>query len=479
MENKYKGLKIATVYGKGEDGCGVTRTSAELQLWAKKVGATVDVYFFMEKSFTRSGGHNVDFKYFCSNNAVGRKFVKIDNLSQTAEKINDNYDIVMFMNYPSNKHDNQYSRDFYYEFFEKIQKPIKAFYEHDIHKGQVDKTPYLVPMLINSDVVFHFDTDTWFSTTIDKMGFQKIGERLHKYTLWMDFDELDSFRLKYLNKKKKGLVSVTRWSSLKNIGRSIEIMAHIQKKEPDWDCKVYGVERSIGAKFDILDRPDVTYVNNGGGRDGDGEVDVHGPVTRDQGLEIVASHEFSSSFFSLPRIPENYGNRMEYTQIEIVGVGTIPVFDKHWAENNKLSDGRYYIDVPYSAIYTDGSNTEEIAEKLIEISNNPEEKQKYLETSYNLVMQEFNSDIVIPKAIDLIQSIGKNKNQMSVYDICKKFVNTEFAEEIQKIEDDGKLPVLGIGEFESMEVFYLDGAKQELVKRIKSKRINNNVKALF
>lgn len=468
-EKKYKGLKIANIAGKGADGCGVQRTTAEAMIWAEKNDCTVDYYAY-DKKFGRADGHNMEMKIF-----------NMKNIKETAKYINDNYDIVMFMNYPGNKHDHDYSKAFYYELFEKIQNPIKVFYEHDIHKGQIDKTSYLVPMLVNSDLVFHFDTDTWFSKTIDELEFKKIGDRLNKYTLWMNFDELDKWRNKYLNKKKPGIVSVTRWSSLKNIRRSIDIMAEAQKLRPKWDSHVHGVERSIGAKFDIIDYERAMYVNTNGRKENEeqGEVCVYGPVTRNEGLDLVSSHMFSSSFFSLPKAPQNYGNRMEYTQIEIVGVGTIPIFDKHWAENNSLNDGRRYIDVPYSAIYTDGTNTREVAENLIEISEDKDLKEKYLETSYNLVKNEFNADIVIPKAIDFILFKGKIKEQKSVYEICDEYVNHEFAEEIKKLEDNDKLPIFGIGEFKNVEIYCLNEHKQELVKKIKRPRKNRNVKSLF
>jgi glycosyltransferase involved in cell wall biosynthesis len=464
---KYKGVRIATVNGQGAEGCGVQRTSAELQLWAKKVGATVDFYSFDLKKYSRGAGHDMDIKLF-----------NMKNIKETAENLNDNYDLVMFMSYPHNKYPHEACKAFYYDFYEKITKPQKAFYMHEIHKGNIDKVTYLVPMIVNADVVFHFDTNTWFSTTVDSLGFQKIGDRLHKYTLWMNFDELDKYRQKYLLTKKPGVVSVTRWSSLKNIRRSIDIMDSVQKKNKDWFCEVRGVERSIGAKFDILDYEKTIYVNPNGNEDNkhNGTVRVYGPVTRNEGLDLVAQHQFSTSFYSLPSKPENYGNRMEYTQIEIIGVGTIPIFDKHWAENNFLSDGRKYARVPYSAIYTDGSDTDALADDLINMSD--EIKQKFIETSYDLVHKEFNADIVIPKAIDLIMSKGKNPKQMTIREMCRKFVNTEFADGIAKLEKEGKLPVLGIGEFEACSIEYLDGAKQCAVKKVK-KQTGGRTKDLF
>jgi len=456
----YKGLRIASVNGQGAEGCGVQRTSAELQLWAKKVGAIVDFYSFDVKKYSRGAGHDMNIISF-----------KPKDFESITEKLNNNYDIVMFMSYPHTKYDHDHSKKFYHTLYKGIQKPLKVMFIHEIHKMNIDKVSYLVPMLYNADMVFHFDIDTWFSTTVDKLGIKHINDRLNKYTLWINFDELDAYRQRYINNKKAGLVSVTRWSSLKNIGRSIEIMGQLKKLDKNQDCFVKGVERSIGAKFDILDRKDIFYHNNGGRVDGNGPVDVYGPVTRNEGLDCVASHLFSSSFFSLPNKPENYGNRMEYTQIEIIGVGTIPIFDMHWAKNNKLNDGRTYWDVPFSAIYTDGTNIKEVAKTLIEISKNPEVQKDYLDTSYQLVKNEFDADIVIPRTIELIKSKGKNTEQLSDYEIYQKLVNKDFADSIKELEEAGEMPVLGIGEFENQEVSKLVGSKQVLVKKCKEKKV--------
>jgi len=453
----YKGLRIATIAGQGAEGCGVQRTSAELVIWSKKTGAKVDYYAY-DRKYTRSDVHNMDINYFSNK-----------SLKETAQYINDNYDIVMFMNYPNAKSDPDIYKNFYLDFFQTIQKPQKAVYIHEIRGAQYNRLAYLVPMIVNADIIFHFDTTTDLSKLIDSIGLQKIGNRLRKYTLPMNFDDLDQWRYKYLNKKKLGVASVTRWSSSKNVRRTIDIMDEVQQLKPDWDCKIHGIERSMGAKIDVLDYPKTIYDNGNGKLDNEenGCVLVSGPVDRNVGVDIVSSHMFSAAFWSMPRDPQNYGNRMEYSQIEIIGVGTIPIFDKHWGENNYTKDGRRYIDVPYSAIYTDGSDPKYTASQLITIADNPKYMQKYLDSSHELAVNEFGADTVIPEAIDVIQSVGKNKNQMSIKEICKKFVNITFAEEVEKLEKTGKQPVYNIDSFESGKISYLEDKKEVFVKKIK------------
>ena len=466
--SKYSGLRIASISGKGAEGCGVQKVSKELQVWGQKNDVTVDYYAY-DKKFQRAEGHNMEILYF-----------NINNIKELAQKINNEYDIVMFMSYPSTKHDHDYSKSFYYDFYEAIQKPLKVFIELDIHKGQIDKTPYLIPMIHNADTVMHYNIDTWFSTAIDELGIQKVNERLFKYTLWLNFDELDIIRNKYINQKKKGMVSVTRWSSLKNVRRSIDIIDSLQKLQPDWDCNIFGIERSIGAKFDIIDYEKTKYINTKGiaTNEETGTVCVHGPIIQAEGINEVGSHTFASAFFSLPKNPENYGDRMEYTQIEIPASGTIPIFDLHWAKNNKTKSGKTYYEIPYSAIYTDGTDIDFVAKKMVDIANNPIEMQKYLDTSYNLVKQEFDANTVVPETIELIKRVGKNKNQKTVYEIYEKFANIEYANGIKKLEEEGKIPILGIGELETPTLEYLEGSKQVLVKKIKLQK-GGKTKLLF
>ncbi len=469
--SKYKGLRIANIAGQGPDGCGVQAGTKQLQLWAKKNGAEVHYYAY-DRKYTRSGVHDMEMNFF-----------NIKSLKETASYINDNYDIVMFMNYPNAKSEPEYYKGFYFDFYEVIQKPQKALYIHEIRGAQYNRLAYLVPMIVNADIVFHFDVSSDLSKLIDEIGLQKIGDRLRKYTLWMNFDDLNQWRHKYTNKKIKGVASVTRWSSSKNVRRTIDIMDRVQELEPTWDCQIHGIERSMGAKFDVLDYEKTIYINDNGKIDNeeDGTVRVCGPVNRNEGVDIVSSHMFATAFWSMPKDPQNYCDRMEYSQIEIIGAGTIPIFDKHWGEHNHTKDGRRYIDIPYSAIYIGGRSEKEIDDtvnQLIEISNNPELAQQYIDTSHKLVVQEFGADTVIPEAIDVIQSVGKNKKQMTIPEICTEFVNIGFAEEVDRLEKSGKQPVFNISSFDQGLVNILEDKKEVLVKKIKKSK-GGKAKNLF
>lgn len=469
----YKGLKIAVIYGQGEEGCGVTRTVAELQLWAEKTGAIITPFIFKNRTYARGGVHGLkNIEYFTYSK-------KGNDLNEVAKKIDENYDITMWFNYPG-VDDPKYVQAFYYEFYEKINKPLKAVYIHDIRIAEIDYL-YLVPMVYNADTVFHFSVDSDFSTFLDEMGIQKKRERIQKYDIWMNFEELDTFRQKYLNNKKKGIIAISRAAPSKNTPRTISIIKTLLEREPSWECKILGIEKSSAAYFGFL-KPmaeDITYCGDNGDTSGTGPVKIYGPYIRNEGMDAVASVIYSPAFWSLPKTPQNYGDRMEYTQLEIIGVGTIPLLDKHFGENNHLPDGRRFIDVPYSAIYVgEQENYDDVVDFLIKLSDDPIEMNKYLESSYNMI-QAFNADKVIPAAIETIKKVGKNSNHLSVYEICKKFGNVTFADKIQNLEKEDKIPYLGVTAFKNMEISYLKDKKKEVIESIDIKKRGVNTKKLF
>jgi hypothetical protein len=291
-----------------------------------------------------------------------------------------------------------------------------------------------------------------------------------RFKMWMNFEELLAYKEKYpIEKRKRGLTYVGRWSTLKNIDRTVEIGYYADQIDPTFITEIHGIEASVGAKFQIIDHPWTTYtkVNKTIPNRiyGDGPVKAWEPCTRDFALNHFATHMFGSAFYSLPKQPQNYGDRMEYTQIEIIGTGAVPLFDRHWAEHNHISDGTAYADIPYLSILSDGKDVQEVAEKIVRMSHDIPEMKRYQQTSFDVAYQEFNADIVIPETLEHIFSMGKDTNKYtSERELISALCGTVFAEEIEKFEAEGKIPALGIQEVQGKQLSYLDGAKQVFVK---------------
>lgn len=462
LEN-LKNKKIAMVFGQSIEGCGVSRVGTEIQLWADKNNVDFTVYSYDERTYTRRDAHELKFTSFLK-----------DDIPSIVEQLN-KFDIVMFNSYPSAKFENDTIKSFYQDLVKKIDT-IKVGFMHELNKTNIDKVPYLLLLMNEMDIIYNFSEQTWFSKTISKALPSKVlGERVKKFTMMFNFDELDQYRSKFsLDDKEKKLSYLGRWTTGKKPRRVLDLAPLLKAKDESFRCELKGIERSIGAKSDIFDHPNTLDMTGKSAPEGStGFVPVYGPYNRKEGMEYMSKSLFGCSFYRLPKDPDGYGDRMEYTQIEIIGVGSIPVFDKHWGEHNKTKDGRRYVDIPYSAIYSDENNLDETVDKIIEVANNKELQEKIRETSYQIVKQEFDVNVVMPEMIQEILNIGKDENKFKTEkDLFMSLTeNEEFVEEATNImENTNEILVTGLRELFSDKMIYLciiDGKKEKELKKWK------------
>lgn len=455
----YKDAKIALLYGQSIEGCGVTRNGSEMQQWSKKAGVQLDVFSYDERMYNRRDSHELDFFSFTR-----------ENIDKTVEQLN-GYDIVLFNSYPSNKFEKQAVIDFY----EKVVKGVSAIkvgFMHELNKTNIDKIPYVVGIMNEMDMIYNFSEETWFANTISELlPSKKVGERTKKFTMWFNFEELDKFREQnQLKDKEKKLLYLGRWTTAKAPRRVLDIAPLLKSFDPDFKVELKGIERSIGAKFDIFDHPNtLDCTGRTPDENSNGFVPVYGPYNRNEGIDYLAKSLFGCSFFRLPKAPQDYGDRMEYTQIEICAVGSVPVFDKHWGENNRTKDGIRYIDIPYSAIYSDENDLESTADTILEVANNTELQEKYREASYKIVKQEYDANIVLPEMFNEILSVGKDNGKFNSDDdlILSITQNPEYVEVAKEQTELGEIVVLGIRELTNNILCILDGKKEKEITKWK------------
>lgn len=466
----YKEAKIALMMGQSIEGCGVSRNAAEMYLWSKKAGVTLDIYSYDERKYNRRDAHEMEFIPFTR-----------ENIEETVEKLN-TYDMILFNSYPSNK----FPKESIIDFYEKIIKGVtttKVGFMHELNKTNIDKIPYLVGIMNEMDIIYNFSEQTWFSKTMDELLPSKnIGERIKKFTMWFNFEELEEkYRNKYtLTDKEKKLLYLGRWTTMKAPRRVLDLAPILLERDNKFKSELKGIERSIGAKFDIFDHPNTLDCTRKVPEENPtGFVPVYGPYIREEGMGHLAKSLFGASFYRMPKSHEDYGDRMEYTQIETIAVGTIPVFDKDWGENNHTKDGRRYIDIPYSAIYSDEEGLEDTAVSLIEISKNPQLQEKYREVSYQLVKDEFDANIVLPEMFNYILSIGKDNNKYKSDDelILEITQNEEFLKDAKEQMELNEIVVLGVRELTNNILCILDGKKEkELSKWVVDKKNKRLIK---
>lgn len=413
--------------------------------------------------YNRREAHALDFISFMK-----------DDIPAIVEELN-GFDAVIFNSYPSNKFENETIMAFYEDLVKNITT-VKVGFMHELNKTNIDKVPYIVGMMNQMDLIYNFSEETWFSQTISQLlPSKKIGERVKKFTMWFNFEELEeNYRNKIsLSDKEKKLLYIGRWTTLKDPRRVLDLAPTLLEKDKTFKSELRGIERSIGAKFDIFDHPNtLDLTGKKVDPESQGYVPVYGPYVREEGMQELANSLFGASFYRMPKAPLDYGNRMEYTQIETIAVGTIPVFDIHWGENNKTRDGQRYIDIPYSAVYSDKENLEETAKLLVEIANNPELQEKYRETSYSIAKQEFDANTVLPEMFEYILSMGVDEEKYQTDDelILALTENKEYVEEARKLHEQGEIVVLGIRELTNNILCIIDGKKEKEIKKWKIKK---------
>jgi glycosyltransferase involved in cell wall biosynthesis len=279
--------------------------------------------------------------------------------------------------------------------------------------------------------------------------------------------------------KAKRMTYIGRWSTWKNIKRSLNIADELIGRNIGWECEMHGIEASMGSKINIIDHPSVMYIKENkttaphirlGGVHQEGmrvEDAIKHPLrifpeyTRRWGLEFVAQNMFGTAFYSLPRQPEDYGNRMEYTQIEIIGAGTVPLYDEHWGKHNQSIDGPMFYDIPDLAIFSNGQDIPEVVDKMLSVASDPVTYNRMRDVGLEVIKTNFDAETVIPLTLEKIFDMGKDTGKDKTdYELYERLVDSHFAKGVQAIENVGKIPVLGIKEIADRDLCCLEGWKQ-------------------
>lgn len=451
-------MKIAIIFGKGLDGCGVTRGAREIQMWGTKYGFQVDVFVFSERKFIRGSGHKVEYTDFVT--------ADIPSISEKLEE----YDLVYLNSYPSASNSKAAIDAFFYDLVLKIKEPVILGMMGEITPQNINKMPHFMGLMNACDVIWTFTEDCYFATTAAKMlPSKKLGERIKKFTMWLNFDdETEDLRNNIsLTDKNKELLYLGRWTTMKDPRRVLDMGPALN--EIGVPGRLLGIERSIGAKSDIFDHPftlDLTGKNPSGNPDG---VPVHGPYIRHEGLEKMANTLFGCSFYRMPKDPKGYGDRHEYTQIEIIAVGSIPVFDLHWAENNRIKTGERYIDIPYSGIYSDKLDLQGTIDQINEVANSFDLQKKIRNTSYDIIRSEYDAEHVLPEMFEHVLSLGKDKDKFKTIDEMLLFItnNEDFVEAYNEQKDKGELVALGLGELSTGKIAVFKDKRRDEVASFK------------
>lgn len=393
-------MKIAQLMMRGIEGCGVTRFTIELNEWLNKNGHEALIYTSNDKKWPRQKYINMP------------EYKLVDKYSEeTFINVLNNYDYIFIHSVPSKSHSEMFQNNFL-NVIKKINVK-KLIFQNDHNNQSLARNANFMEICKYCDKIASFGTETIFFNKIKELLGEKeaLSRYIHLHNSF-DINKLIKFRKNnHLNK----ITYLGRFATFKDPKRLLELLntRHIHGHS----IEAIGIERSIGSlcsffrinpKLEQLN-PDIIFFNKLDemiNADKDlNKLNVCGPYNWEEGIEELSNSMFGVSFYNLK--PEMYGDNIEYAQVEMIGVGCIPIFDYHFGEHvhayeNGYKTNKRLIDIPYFALFLkkDLSNLEEIAHQIKEISNNIELQKNYRKCSFDVISKHINIDAVNNRLIN-------------------------------------------------------------------------------
>lgn len=243
---------------------------------------------------------------------------------------------------------------------------------------------------------------------------------LIKMGLGFDFDSLKQY-WKPIETQKKRISYFGRFAGFKDPQRIVDMQPELERVGIVGEMR--GIERSIGSLdlfySDLEDRqnsyrPNIYEVNNKNPEPAQQTPDkvwIYGPYNRLEGIEELSTSMFGADFYNLDA--EAYGNNMEFAMCEIIACGTIPVFDKHWADNCTHLNGTLFAKMKDFAVYSDRSNLADTADQLAVLANDHEAREARRQRCFEIAKEHCGNDVVYRQMhADALKTIKRNPNKV-------------------------------------------------------------------
>lgn len=405
-------MKIALILGRGIEGAGVTRYMIEICGFLRKIGIEHKVYVVDDKKWGR--GKVQDMPEY--NNITEKNIVTIiDELNK--------FDYVFINSVPSIKH-SKWAIDGFLNMVKNI-KTKKIIFQNDHKIASIHRNANFFELCNLCDgIVSHSITSPFYKKLIEEFG-SEVKSKFIQLQVGFNFSQLDKYRKSDHVKK---ITYLGRYATFKEPDRLFGFLPYAKQNNILLEMK--GVERSLGAlnifyddiekripKHDIIQVDKTFYQLGISSLDADRSYEyiyVFGPYEYVDGMETLSSSLVGADFYHLNA--DAYGDNFEYAQCEIIGVGTVPMFDYHWAENcyiweNGKKTNKRFVDLENYGLFVkqDLSNVKEIVEKINDIYSNKELKKKYLECSFEVTKNHCDSEFIFQNLINDIQKLEKAK----------------------------------------------------------------------
>ncbi len=406
-------MKIAIIVGRSWEGAGVTRYICEFCAFLDKIQIEYKVFQIEDKKWGRAKSQELP-PY--SN-------ITEKNIEGFAEYFNSKFDYVFINSVPSLKH-SQWAIDGFLEMVKNI-KVKKIIFQNDHKIASIHRNANFFELCNLSDgIVSHSITSPFYKKLVEQFG-SDVRKKFIQLQVGFNFSQLEKYRKEDHVKK---ITYLGRYATFKQPDRLFGFLPYAKQNNILLEMK--GVERSLGALNifykDIenkISHPDIIEVDKKFFESGMSALNadrsyehiyIFGPYDHIDGMETLSNSLVGADFYHLNA--DAYGDNFEYAQCEIIGVGTVPMFDYHWAsncyiyENGKKTDKKF-VDLDTYGLFVkkDLSNVKEIVEKINEIDANKSLKKKYLECSFEITKKHCDSQFIFQNLIDNVLKIEKTK----------------------------------------------------------------------
>lgn len=406
-------MKIAFILGRNVEGCGVTMCTLQNQNWLRANGHEVTTYALDDKRWGRRKGIPNDFVE-----------VKVDNAKLIVSKLNE-CDFVIYNSLPSKKHSDK-AKDTFTNYWIKEITATKVLAQFDHKRQSLSRNHDIIGTCTLMDAFFSHSLTSDFSNLVKGLA------PIYKMGLGVDYTALETFR-KPQERLIKKATYFSRVASFKDPQRMLDLFPMLSKE--GIITELNGIERSMSSLGLLMDenrkiKPEINDFSNGKVDKNTMEIRgtdlnqayVFGPYQRDLGLECQSYSMFGADFYNLK--PHMYGDNFENAMCEIIGCGSIPLFDAHFAENCKLrGTNTYFKDIENFAVFSDRSNLQGTVDQMVEIANSPELIRKYRQTGLNVAIEHSDINNVMK---DIVRDLEKIKKK------------TDYKEPIQELVEKPK-----------------------------------------
>lgn len=425
-------MKIYFIFGKGIDGCGVTRGAILFEKWLVKSGNSTHILDFDNKQKMLRAKNSS----FLGN----LRRVEANDIDVSDDIISDvdSSDIVIFHSYPTKKQERYVER--FRRFVEKIKNPIVVMHDHGVTQQTINSVPQSGEIFSYADILVT-QSEGGLSHTAFTSFDNGLNGRVVENPIWFESSSLDEYR-KNFEERSKSLIYLGRTSVIKDPCMICRIEPFLPT---DWRLSMVGCERSISffPPKDVLHKRTTIFPSNyisdyrdkilyySLDKDGNYKLSNWGSKREDlDRIEILDQYKYTYGMERLGKSfaswcgyklgnHKEYGRRMEYTMIESFLL-SLPIINRHFAENAYSPEGKLWAE--YSGPLVSQKGEEEgLAGELIRISESKSEWEERTDASRSLIKKFNDIDLLAPKFLENILSKGKRTDKRDPLELITKW----------------------------------------------------------